>query len=172
MKRTEHNYYKTLTTNTVKINYLMRKYVAESTHDYTILVFIRDYHNRGINDVWFKVVKNVPHNQLTLTRNEDDGGDRVTFKPRKGWINKQIATGNAHYLCEYTTLEKCMKDNNFANKGWAYEKLLHDYYGVDNYKVDNADHRTAGKGDLMINGIEYEIKGAHGNFGKEKYLHK
>lgn len=87
----------------------------------------------------------------------------------------------AYRIAFSTNLKKHVKSNGFiigkkadflaiadkiGNKGYTLEYMVYNYYNrADEWKKDNANFTQ--KGDININGIEYQIKGHRGNLSNE-----
>lgn len=85
-------------------------------------------------------------------------------------LKKAVSTRGIELDCtpeKFEELAYQFGGNGKANRGKALEYLIHKHYGLS-YKPDN--RKFTESGDIVINGISYQIKGHKGTFSNEKML--
>lgn len=99
----------------------------------------------------------------TSSKNRKCKAFRIAFSTNL----KKYVKENGFIICNKADFETKAKE--LGNKGYTLEYMIYKYYNrADEWKKDNANFTE--KGDITINGIEYQIKGHRGNLSNELTL--
>lgn len=105
---------------------------------------------------------------LKLDKASRGAGMSLRFKPNTGNKLDLIANGTVIELCSAEMFKSLVAESKY-NKGEIFEKLITEYFGQE-WEKDNICFTE--KGDINVDGTEYQIKFEGATFITEKQMLK